>query len=213
MGIYRNGILGPFSGTVGSVVGSSFRGESVMRSRPRKSNRVASELQKVQRSKFAKTIQFLTPAKSVISEFYGVPSGVKSRFNLATSYHIQDAVEYVNDKSIILYDKVVYAKGNLLSPQNLVCDAVADAKLKLTWSDNSAQAGTKTTDALMVVVLDTQTNEYEFFLNVAKRDELQVDLGLPAYLTGVEIQVYAFMASADGKSNSTSQHLGKFTVL
>lgn len=212
MGIYRNGILGPFSGTVGSVVGSSFRGESVMRSRPRKSNRVASELQVIQRSKFAKTIQFLTPAKSIISYYFGVPAGVKSRFNLATSYHIQNAVTYANEVSTILYDKVVYAKGSLLSPQNLICETVSGAKLQLKWNDNSAQAGTKATDELMVVVLDTELNEYEFFLNAAQRSATEVIIQLPPYLSGAQVHVYAFMASADAKSNSTSQHLGSFIL-
>lgn len=64
---------------------------------------------------------------------------VKSRFNLAVSYHVQSAVVYSKVESNIAYDKIVYAKGNLLGPQNLVCEAAADTKLLFKRTDNSAQ--------------------------------------------------------------------------
>ncbi len=48
MGKYNKGILGAFSGKVGPVVGSSWRGRDVLRSCPKKSNKVASQLQAMQ---------------------------------------------------------------------------------------------------------------------------------------------------------------------
>ncbi|WP_432670778.1 DUF6266 family protein [Flavobacterium sp. SM2513] len=213
MGIYNNGILGAFSGLVGSVVGSSFRGHNVMRSRPRKSNKPASLLQIMQRTKFAKAISFLTPAKMILSDYFGAPTGVKSRFNLAVAYHLVNAIGYVNGVATVLYDKLVYAKGSLLAPQNLVCVASAGAQLDLTWINNSDQAGTLPSDQLMVVVVEVDSGDYEFFLNAAERIDVEAKLNLPAYLAGTDVHVYAFMAAEDGKSNSTSQHLGKFTLL
>ena len=68
MGTYNKGILGPFRGIVGPVVGSTFRGKDVMRSRPRKSNRAATALQLQQRAKFRRVTQFLTPVRVLVSE-------------------------------------------------------------------------------------------------------------------------------------------------
>lgn len=213
MGTYKKGILGAFSGTVGPIVGASFRGKDVMRSRPKKSSKPATLPQIIQRAKFAKTIQFLTPAKAIIAEYYGSPSGSKSRFNLAMSYHITVAISYLNNEAVVDYTKVVYSKGSLLPPQNLMCESISNAQLKLTWIDNAAQGEAKATDQMMVIVINELTQDYEFFLNVATRNEASFGLILPAYLTGASVYVYAFMVSADGKINSTSQELGKFTVL
>ena len=45
MGTYNKGILGAFSGKVGPVVGATWRGKEVMRSLPKKSNRLATTYQ------------------------------------------------------------------------------------------------------------------------------------------------------------------------
>lgn len=212
MGTYNKGILGPFLGTVGPVVGSTFRGKDVMRSRPRKSSKPATALQLEQRAKFRAVMLFLVPARMLISLFFGTSMGSKSRFDLAVSYHIQNAVNYVAGLAQIDYTKVVFAKGNLLPPQNLECKSLPNAELELKWVDNSKQAGTLSTDQLMVVVLEEKAEEYQFFLNVAERVTESVIVTLPPYLSGTNVYVYAFMVAADGKTNSTSQHLAIFTV-
>lgn len=212
MGTYNKGILGPFSGIVGTVVGSTFRGKDVMRSRPRKSSKPATAIQLEQRAKFKKAIQFLTPARALLSDYFGSPAGSQSRFNLAVSYHIQVAATIVNNVAQLDFNKVVYAKGALLSPQNLVCTAHANAELQLNWIDNSGQAGTEPTDKLVVVCVEKDADEYQFFLNAAIRSDSTASVNLPTYLIGSAVHVYAFMVSDNGKINSTSQHLGSFEV-
>lgn len=212
MGTYNKGILGPFSGIVGTVVGSTFRGKDVMRSRPRKSSKPATTAQLEQRAKFKTVTQFLNPVRELVSAFFGAPSGVKSRYNLATSYHMETAVSYVNEVAEIIYANVVYAKGNLLPAQNLECTADTNAEFRLTWIDNSGQAGTEPTDKLLVVFVEQDVDDYQLFLNAAIRSAETATITLPAYLTGTDVHVYAFMVSESGKVNSTSQHLGRFEV-
>jgi hypothetical protein len=213
MATFRKGILGSFSGTVGPVVGATYRGQDVLRSRPRKSTKPATDLQMMQRRKFGKAVQFITPAKMIIADYFGSAAGVKSRFNLATSYYISNVISYENEEAVLDYSKGLYAKGNLLNTQSLVCQAYESAKLVLTWLDNSNQADTKASDDLMVVVVDEETESYEFFLKVAKRNALEVVLDLPNYLGASKVHVYGFMVSEDEKVNSTSQYLGQFEVL
>ena len=213
MGTYNKGILGPFRGTVGPVVGSTFRGKDVMRSRPRKTNRAATVLQLQQRAKFRTVTQFLTPVRVLVSEYFGAPVESRSRYNMATSYHIKEAVNYANDVATIIYDKVVYAKGNLLPLQNLVATPEENAVINLTWVDNSGQAGTDPKDELMIVVVEMNVDDYHLFLNGATRESASETITLPAYLRGTTVHVYAFVVSENGKVNSTSQHLGRFEVL
>ena len=213
MGTYNKGILGPFRGIVGPVVGSTFRGKDVMRSRPRKTNRAATVLQLQQRAKFRTVTQFLTPVRVLVSKYFGAPVESRSRYNMATSYHIKEAVNYANDVATIIYDKVVYAKGNLLPLQNLVATPAENAVINLTWVDNSGQAGTGPKDELMIVVVEMNVDDYHLFLNGATRGSTSETITLPAYLRGTTVHIYAFVVSENGKFNSTSQHLGRFEVL
>ena len=82
MGTYNKGILGPFSGKVGTVIGVTWRGMDIMRSLPKKGNHTPTAIQLLQREKFSFVTDFLTPINPVLSRFYGANSGSKTRFVL-----------------------------------------------------------------------------------------------------------------------------------
>lgn len=213
MGTYEKGILGAFSGLVGPVVGATFRGRNVMRGRPRKTKRKATPDQLAQRLRFAAVTQFLTPAKVVLSEYFGMPSGARSRYNLATSYHLQEAVDFDGTVATILYNKALFSRGTLLPPQNLQATMLAGGLLELDWTDNSEQGATKASDTLLVLLYDPLTRIYEFYVDAGSRGDASATITLPDYLAGAVVQGWAFMASADGLLKSTSQYLGEMTVL
>ena len=197
---------------VGPVVGASFRGKNVMRGKPKKSTKSPTINQLAQRAKFTAVTQFLTPAKVVLSDYFATPSGTKSRYNLATSYHLQEAVDFDGAEANILYDKALFSKGTLLAPQNLSATAVAGAQLQLNWINNSF-GNALATDQLMVVVYEPVGRFYEFFLNAGIRSDSRAAITLPAYLSGSEVQCWAFMVASQTTLKSTSQYLGAITVL
>tara|TARA_R100001369_G_scaffold90591_1_gene129830 strand:+ start:661 stop:972 length:312 start_codon:yes stop_codon:yes gene_type:complete len=92
MAKFEKGILGGFSGKVGTVVGARWRGKNIMRSLPQRGDYTPSELQLQQRKKFKTVIRFLTPIQSIVAKFFGSEQGDKSPFNLATGYHLTEAV-------------------------------------------------------------------------------------------------------------------------
>jgi len=212
MGTYEQGILGAFSGLVGPVVGANFRGKNVMRGKPKKSKKAPTLSQLAQRSKFSAVTQFLTPANSILSEYFAMPTGVRSRYNLAMSYHLQEAVEWDGTEANILFDKALFSKGTLLAPQNLVATAVAGTQLQLDWTNNS-HGNALDTDQLMVVVYEPIGRFYEFFLNVATRADGSATIALPPYLAGSKVQCWGFMAAAQSELKSTSQYLGAIAVV
>jgi hypothetical protein len=59
MGTIKKGILGGFSGKVGTVVGASWRGISYMRSLPQKVRNPRTQGQRSQRNKFALALSLL----------------------------------------------------------------------------------------------------------------------------------------------------------
>ena len=212
MATYKKGILGAFSGSVGPVVGSSYRGKKVMRSKPEKTTKPPTAAQLLQRAKFAAAMQFLNPVKELLNTYYGTPEGSKSRYNLAVSYHLTEALFVADDAWEIRYEQVMYAKGSLLPADNLQCVSGGMNSLQLTWNNNATQAGCKPTDQLMVVVFEPEAKEYAFFMKAATRAEAQVSLSLSPQWSGKDVHVYGFMAAENGKGNSGSLYLGKVGV-
>ena len=60
MGIISKGILGGFSGTVGTVIGGSWKGITYMRSQPARRTSEPTEAQLEQQAKFALAIRFIS---------------------------------------------------------------------------------------------------------------------------------------------------------
>ena len=212
MATYKKGILGPFLGSVGPLVGVNYRGKDVMRTKPKKTTKPPTPAQLLQRAKFALAMQFLNPAKELLNTYYGTPEGSQSRYNLAVSYHLSEVLFLVGDTWEIRYDQAMYAKGSLLPAENLQCTVAATNTLQLTWNNNAAQAGCKPTDQLMVVVFEPEAKEYAFFMKVASRSEAEVSLTLSPQWSGKKIHVYGFMAAENGKGNSGSLYLGEVVV-
>ena len=212
MGTYNKGILGPFSGKVGTVVGANWRGKDVMRSLPKKTNRTPSETQKLQRQLFTTLSEFLTPISPVLSLYFGRSGGEQSRRNQAMSYHMTEAVEYVDPDFKILYNKVQISKGDLLGVQNPTSSSAGPAAIKFNWEDNSGQGSAKATDQLVVVVYAPTADLYHYELAAATRDAATVTLTLPTFFAGLEVQACIAFAVADTKSYATSVYLGAIAV-
>ncbi|MGL2967117.1 DUF6266 family protein [Flavobacterium sp. XGLA_31] len=212
MGTYNKGILGPFSGKVGTVVGASWRGKDVMRSLPKKTDRTPTDTQLLQREKFTAVSNFLTPISPVISKYYGPGSGELTRRNQAMSYHMKDAVTYVDPDFVMDYMKVQIAKGDLLGVQNPAVTSPDPHGLKYTWDDNSGQGSAVETDVLVVVVYAPTTGLYYFTLNGGTRGTGAANITLPTFFSGVEVQSWITFVAADEKSYATSVYMGAVTV-
>ena len=66
MGTIKQGILGGFSGKVGTVVGGNWKGISYMRALAQNVKNPRTDAQMNQRSKFALAIAFLKPIKNYV---------------------------------------------------------------------------------------------------------------------------------------------------
>lgn len=214
MGTFEKGILGGFSGRVGTVIGSRWRGRNVLRSLPVASNRPPTEAQLEQRLRFKTAIQFLNPIRSVVSRYFGQSQGDKSPGNLATSYYIKEVV--IPDGSggfTIDYPKVLISKGDLQSLANPVATPAAGEQVTLTWDDNSGQGFAQATDTLLAIGCVASLNQAVIFNDGVQRDATTDTLQFPAYLAGMEVQLYATFVTADEKEAATSVYLGAVTLI
>lgn len=64
----KEGILGGVNGTVGTVVGFQWRGRNFLRSKPRKSNKPATDKQRKSRTKLSVVSTFASKLKGFVNE-------------------------------------------------------------------------------------------------------------------------------------------------
>lgn len=212
MGTYNKGILGAFSGKVGPVVGASWRGKDVLRSLPRKGTRVATETQIVQRLKFSTVTAFLTPLKPIVSKYYGSDSGEITRRNQAMSYHMKEAVNFVDPNFVFDYNKVQISKGDLLQLQTPNAVAGAVTSIDFTWVNNAGQGQALATDKVVIAVYEPTSKTTVYTMNAGERSAGLSNFILPAYLTGTSVEVWVTVVSNDDKLYATSQYLGTIVV-
>jgi hypothetical protein len=207
VGKIKTGILGGFQGKVGTVIGSTWRGESIMRALPKTAAKAPTESQRIQRLKFKAVSEFLNPLRSTLSTYFGNDTGVKSKYNMATSYHITNAVEITEQGTQILYPRVLVAKGTLFGFQNLTTTP-SETVITLNWEDNTVFGNAKAEDTVNVVCYIEEVNTFYVFESIANRDGLTASVTLPQNFLGYNVEVYAFLYDKVSKTSSNSVYLG-----
>ncbi len=212
MGKINYGILGGFSGKVGTVIGSSWKGIAYMRAKTPKVKRVPTAKQLVQQQKFATIVDFLRPIKSYIHVGYKNYTQGQTAYNAATSYISRNAFSGEYPDVALNYADVLVSRGSLQP----VVDAVvtmATGKVKFTWTDNSDFSDASATDLAMPLIYNAERGEAVFELAAASRAEETVSIQIPSVWTGSTLHVYLGFVSDDGTSVANSVYLGTLTAI
>lgn len=210
MAHFNKGILGGFSGKVGTVVGVNWRGKNIMRSLPTKKKKTATPAQAKQRAKFTLAAQFMGPLKAITDKYFGEYQGSKSRTNLAMSHQILRTIVDKEDGTFeIDFSQVVISKGVL---PNIAVESIAvdENKLNLTWKSNANANLASENDKLIVVIFSKSQNAFSINLDTdATRSSEAVTITLPQGFAADDNEVWVLLASDDNAINSTSAYLGE----
>ncbi len=210
MAINKEGILGPFSGKVGPVVGTSWRGIPVVRSAPRKSTKPPSPLQLRNMQQFHTVEGFLNPMSKFLKTSFSIPTPGKAPRNLASSFNNPAGVDNTGETITLVYNKLLLSQGILRELDNPTATLDAPDLLRLDWQDNSDQAMAKAEDVLFVVLHVPTLYAYEYYNDAATRNDGTALLRLPEAFVGQEIHCWAgFRNDATGET-SNSRYVGVF---
>ncbi|MBP5371816.1 MAG: hypothetical protein J6Y55_07860 [Bacteroidales bacterium] len=211
MGRIKRGILGGFHGTVGTVVGASWKGIDYMRSKAESIKNPRTRGQVTQRNRFATTLQFLQPITSYIRIGFRPYAVKQTGFNAAMAYNIKNAIvgEYPNFK--LDYSKALVSRGTLTPVEGANAN-VTSSGVTFFWRDNSGTGNALLTDMAMPLLFNKDKEESVFSTAGGKRFEEETTLTVPADWTGSKVEAYLGFISADGKSVATSIYLGELTI-
>ena len=208
----KKGILGGFSGKVGTVVGANWRGKDIIRSLPKSNNKAPTDLQLLQRYKFKKAVKFLQPIRILLNEYFGNKTGVHSRYNLAVSYTISNALDVVDDLAVIVMERILVSKGDLVGFLRPTLVPSAVVSFELQWEDNSGQGNAKDTDIVNVVCYCEELDIFEVYHSIESRGGSSANIQLPTNFNGKKVNFWAFLNNQLKGMSSTSIYLGEHTV-
>jgi hypothetical protein len=212
MGTFKKGILGDFRGKIGTVIGTKWRGRSVMRSLPSGRKGKPNQAQLEQQAKFALMIKFLQPLSSLVKQTYDSSPADMTGINKAISDNLRNAITGVYPAFTVDYAKVLLSKGILPDGGSPAAASTVAGKLTFTWADDSGTGDALATDMAFVAVYNEALNRWIFRQNTAARNAGTYTLDVTAF-SGKPVQTYIGFISADGSSVSSSLFTGQVNVL
>ncbi|MFM9402767.1 DUF6266 family protein [Myroides odoratimimus] len=150
----KDGILGGVHGTVGTVVGFMWRGRYFIRSKPRKSHKLATVAQVLQRSKLGVVSSFVSKFKDFINEHY--PQALLNN-KMATgkeqliSMLMKEGIVNVEGEPCIDIAKVLVSIGPLPPAVIKKINQLKTGRIKVQWDNSITNVLTKNTDRLSII--------------------------------------------------------------
>jgi hypothetical protein len=210
MATFRNGILGPFNGKIGTVVGYQLRGQYVMRNvGKRRTDRPATPAELASRKKFAEVQFWLRPLTEFLRVGFKDYAPTFEGFVAAKSYLSKNAVTGEYPNFVIEPTLALVSFGQL--DQATTASAVSESTNSLTFNWEGGRYVYD--DRAMFLVYDIENGMAEFDTSAAKRQFKQGIFTLTKNFSGKQVHVYLAFVSENRKNRSNSQYLGKVTVL
>lgn len=211
MGIINKGILGPVSGTVGTVVGGSWKGISYVRSQPTSSRTSFTIPQLEQQAKFALTMKFLQTMTSLLSVSFRDYAVKMSGFNNAMRYTLLNGITGGYPTFEIDYSNVLVSRGDLPNASTPSAGSATSGTVGFNWVNNSGEGKAQPTDTSVLVVYSPDRNQCIYTTAGAARSTGSASIAVPAF-SGLNVETYIGFLSADGKYVASSIYTGQVTV-
>lgn len=214
MGKLNQGILGGFSGTVGTVIGSCNRkGDDIIRAKSKNRRTSNTEGQVNQRTKFGFVTGFMQPLNPVIRIGCKIAAGnVMTPYNFACKNALDKAITGVAPDVELDYSKVLISDGQLSQPTGTTAQLEGNV-VNFQWNDNSDSSSGIGTDKAVLVAYNVNNYEVSYSIGKVTRSSGSGSLPIPNSAIDDKLLFYIFFQSTSDSFNvSTSQYLGTATV-
>ena len=205
-----DGILGVFTGSIGPVVGSSWKGIPYVKTKPRKTDRSKprTEGRMANEEKFKFGNNWLKPFHKFITIGFANLAIRKTEISAAFSYHFKHAITGVFPDLDIDYTKVMVSMGPLPQLTGASIEFVAANTVKLSWPLNTERYA-EHDDQVMLVLYNKEIQFADGFIGGIKRNAGECSYKIHSKLYGKPLEVYAGLFSINRKLISDSIYLGQ----
>ncbi|MBI1780543.1 MAG: hypothetical protein HYR66_04155 [Sphingobacteriales bacterium] len=210
MGIINKGILGGFSGKVGTVIGGTWKGIDYMRSQSSSKRSSFTQPQLEQQAKFALSVKFLQPIAGLLAVSFKDYAIKMTGFNNALRYTLTNAVSGSYPAYTVDYSMALVSRGDLpnaLSP----AASSAGGGVNFTWTNNAGTGKAMPTDKSILVVYCPAKNQCIYTTTGPERSTQAGSLAVSSFI-GEQVETYIGFISEDGKVIASSAFTGTLTV-
>jgi len=212
MGRIKKGILGGFSGKVGTVIGASWLGIDYMRGLPRISDKPASKAQLAQQNKMALLRGFLLGLNNIIETHF---QNIKkyTPMNDALSYNLINSIEGAYPEQRINFAQLLFSKGELMGSWCPKVASTVSNTVDFSWENGNYSQMRAADDQVALVIYDPIENKFCKLENAGSRSEGLCRLILPETFTGHSVHCYLSFYAKNSKTASTNEYLGVVEVI
>jgi len=198
MAIIKQGIMGGFSGTIGNIVGSSWKGIDVMKSKPLSVSNPKTAAQQAQRGKFGQTVAFgANLLSTIIKPLWDRFAMQMSGFNA----FVKANIDYFDSDGISDYENLKISEGKMSPVTGFNCSAMtAGDTIDLSWTPEPRGGFELSTDLPYFVIIN-ETSGWIVKIAVADKtrdSEELVGYDVPSVDAGDAIHAYCAFIRADG---------------
>ena len=212
MGTIKQGILGQFSGKVGTVIGSSWKGQGVMRGIAPHVSDAKTDGQLAVRQKFTVVMNFIHSMIQFLRIGFKNYAVNMTEFNAAFSYNRLNAIQGTYPNFTIDYPNALVSRGNLSPALNQTAASTVAGTILFTWADNSDELNASPTDPNLLLIYNPEKNQAVYFRDLGERADLTQSVTVPHSFSGDLVHCYIAFETADGFEQSNSKYAGAITV-
>lgn len=208
MAIIKKKVLGQFTGTIADIIGSSWKGKSVVRSKPVSVANPRSDIQSTSRRQFkALALMGRDALSGFIKPLWDRGSKGMSGYNR----FIQTNIALFDANEDLPHADMVASRGIMLPPEIDLVSSVAPGILQVEINQVNDPKGTAS-DQLYALVLDATTSEVLFAGNTG---QVRQSAHLGATTLNIKntsgVSVFLAWRSADGRLTSNSAQANQGT--
>lgn len=203
----KEGILGAVVGKVGTVVGVLWRGRNILRAKPLKSSKKATEKQLKQWDKMSLVSTFASKFKDFVNAHCpAVYNGEKwmSGKEQMISRLMKQGITMHEEEQYIQIDKVLLSIGTLAPAVIKKISTLKTGKLKVQWDNHLINPLTLDTDTLTIMAYHEELDKFISIPAIGQRKDRYAHFSLPNGWQQGKVYLWSMWKAEDGSVHSTS---------
>ncbi|MDP4264016.1 MAG: DUF6266 family protein [Bacteroidota bacterium] len=210
MGRFVNGINGPVTGRVGTIIGSSRNGVAYVKGPYKKRTKRISKKEKANRDRFAMAQLWLQPVLEFVRQGFRGYSERSEGFVAAKSWLLKNSFEEDETGIRVNPALVKVSFGDLPASGNIAVSQPSPTQLKFTW-DGTLPEGADPMDQVMLLAYDVENSKAYFTLTGQFRSVGSDILTIPGTRKKT-YHLYGSFVAFDRGRQSDSVYLGEWNV-
>ncbi|MBQ0016862.1 MAG: hypothetical protein KBT04_07765 [Bacteroidales bacterium] len=214
MGTFKQGILGGFSGKVGTVIGSFWKGRNVMRSIAQHVHNPQTAAQMNQRARFSMISRMIAASQTFVDQGYQNHTATETAGNAAMRDNLGNGcISGTYPTLTIDYTKVTFSKGTHINVDSPSVTQDTGHSATVTWTDNTGVAPEVLgSDVVMVMLYNISKTASTYDISSATRSDQTLTVSYPATWVGDTIHCFVVTKSSSGLLMSGTINAGNFVA-